>query len=277
MTDHFDINDLTLGLGAFGVPIPGARGSSDAVGVECLLDFWAQAIADELSLGAPAPQRYDLALERTADGAAVESVPFLALSFGLQRILGGSATDGLYAARMDQPLAAEIERFAGSVWTGATVPVRSLAPYALNPWARAHLWARIRPRSLSRAAQNLPIAYSELVRGTPQSAPVILYGDALHEASVPYVLALLRFAPDTAVRVLRAGVPNDEPHRRRPEHRPWDWNACGTHLIDRDAPVASSERETQFDRRQFQVASQRDGGCGGRLPYYDQTPCLAVA
>ena len=276
MTDHFDIYDLTCGLGAFGVSNPGTRESCDAAGTECLLDFWAQAIAEERALGAPAPQPYDLALERLVNGGAVESAPFLGLPYGLQRILGGSATDALYAARVDQPLATEIERFAATVWTRETVPVRSLATHALNPWARTQLWPGIRPRAMSRAAQQIPIAYSELVRGAPQAAPVILYGDALHEASVPYLVALLRFAPNSEVRVLRAHVPHGGPRGLRPEYRPWDWNARGTTLLDRDTPVASSEREMQFDRRQFQVAAQRDGAWGGRLPYYDRTPSLAV-
>ncbi len=186
------------------------------------------------------PAAYEAAFDHVAEGM---TVPFRDLPIGLQRLVGGRATDVWYA-HAEVPstvkLAPNVLSLIATKWTRRTIPVRDLADYVLTTWAVHHSWPC---GATGSAAFGLPPVeytggYARLMNRQRFDAPVIFMNGEIHVHAIAYAAALLRFAPDAFVRVLE-GATVESASYEEPVAPRWDWNSDGTSRWDETDPTSN--------------------------------------
>jgi hypothetical protein len=185
------------------------------------------------------PAAYEAAFDHVAEGM---SVPFRDLPIGLQRLMGGRATDVWYS-HAEVPgiveIAPNVLSLITSKWIRRTIPVRDLADHVLTTWAVHHSWPC---GATGSAGFGLPPVeytggYARLMNRQRFDAPVIFMNGEIHLHAIAYAAALLRFAPDAIVRVLE-GTTVESASYVEPLAPRWDWNSDGTSRWDETDPTS---------------------------------------
>lgn len=234
---------------AFGVG-SGGVGAPPAAHMAALSSFWescirAEGATETSAAGFNYPSAYEAVFDRVPQGTPVA---FRDFPIGLQRLVGGRATEVWYACA-EIPGAVDLPRnvqaLAGSSWTRRTVRVRDLAAHVLTEWAVDHVWP-CGPHGegfFGIPPVEFTGGYTRLMRNQRFDAPVIFLDGEIHVHAVAYTLALLRFAPDATVRVLE-GVSAIGGATTKPVAPRWAWRADGTALWD---PTQAGDHEMAPD------------------------------